>query len=171
MEKRILIPTHPETLTNHNEQLPFPYNLPLWRRRHWAQSPDGRHTAEIAEAWEVSMGNPTSGTLTIDGRWELPRCNPSFIWSDDSRYLAVPQFFVRALLFRRQRVILIDIAEWTIRASRVSAAYFQPESFTDGLLRVTAHPFRGPRLFSWRFPEAMPQFCKYRSCSLKEVIN
>jgi len=71
------------------------YNLPIWRSSHRATSPDGRHVAWIDPAYEVSMGNPTAGTFCLSTGLQLQRCNPSFLWSDDSRYIAVPRFFNR----------------------------------------------------------------------------
>lgn len=56
-----------------------PYNLPLGRRSHRAQSPDGRRFAQIDPAFEMGMGNPTSGTLCVTGGPHIERCNPSFI--------------------------------------------------------------------------------------------
>ena len=76
----------------------WPYNLPIWRRAHRASSPDAQIVAEIDAAYEISMGNPTCGTLRLSTGLELERCNPSFIWSDDSRYLAVPRYFNRAAM-------------------------------------------------------------------------
>jgi hypothetical protein len=84
----------------------WPYNLPIWRSAHRASSPDGRFIAEIDPAYEISMGNPTFGTLRLSVGLELERCNPSFIWSEDSRYLAVPRYIYRLGLFRRQRMII-----------------------------------------------------------------
>jgi hypothetical protein len=70
---------------------PFPYNLPIWRRSHVAVSPDGLLTATLYGR-EVSMGNPTIGTLNLSNGIGIANCNPSFVWSEDSRYLAVPPF-------------------------------------------------------------------------------
>ena len=39
---------------------PWPYNLPIFRRSHREVSPDGSVVAEIAQAFEVSMSNPTA---------------------------------------------------------------------------------------------------------------
>src|SRR5439155_18064411 len=89
----------------------WPYNLPIWRRSYRASSPDGRYVAEINPAWEVSMGNPTYGTLCLSAGLRLERCNPSFLWSTDSCYLAVPQFFRRFGLFRLQRLLVIDVVK------------------------------------------------------------
>jgi hypothetical protein len=83
----------------------WPHNLPSWRRFYRAASPDGKRIAQIDPAHEVSMGNPTSGLLCVTGGPHIDKCNPSFIWSDDSRYLAVPQYF---RFFGRQRVLIFS---------------------------------------------------------------
>ena len=89
---------------------PWPYNLPIFRRAHRAESPDRSAVAEIDPAYEVSMSNPTRGTLTLSTGLRLDSCNPSFVWSDDSRYLAVPWYFVRLGIFRRQRIAIVDVS-------------------------------------------------------------
>lgn len=136
----------------------WPYNLPIWRRAHRASSPDGQIVAEIDVAYEVSMGNPTCGALRLSTGLELERCNPSFIWSDDSRYLAVPRYFYRLGLFRRQRMVIIDILEQRVAAPTETAHYYQPESFSVGLLVATKEPFRSAERIIWHVPEDMPGF-------------
>ena len=74
--------------------------------------PDGRHVAQIDPSYEISMGNPTSGMLCIVGGPHLDQCNPSYLWSDDSCYLSVCQFFERFGVFRRQRAL--DRCPWKI---------------------------------------------------------
>jgi hypothetical protein len=119
--------------------LQWPYTLPIWRDFYRAVSPDGQRVAQIDPAREVSMGNPTFGLLCVTGGPHLDRCNPSFVWSDDSRYLAVPQFYG---FFNRQRLLIIAFAEKRVFASRETTWYFQPESFSGGQLIVTIEPFR-----------------------------
>ena len=138
--------------------LQWPYNLPIWRSAQRATSPDGRFVAEIDPAYEVSMGNPTYGTLRITARLQLERCNPSFLWSSDSHYLAVPQFFDRFGLFRRQRLLVIDVQNRSVLASREFTWYFQPESFDNGRLVATKNPFRSPQQVAWQFPGDLDSF-------------
>jgi hypothetical protein len=138
--------------------VPWPYSLPIFRRAHRASSPNGTLVAEIEKAVELGMSNPTSGTLRLSIGLELDQCNPSFIWSDDSRYLAVPRYFVRFGFFRRQRIIIIDAAERKAFASPETAYYFQPESFAAGLLVVTREPARAATRVSWRIPGDLEQF-------------
>ena len=114
--------------------------------------------AEIDPAYEISMGNPTCGTLRLSTGLELDRCNPSFIWSDDSRYLAVPRYFSRFGLFRRQRMVVIDTLDRRVVASPETAYYYQPESFSGGLLVATREPFRAARQVIWHVPEDMATF-------------
>ncbi|SRR6266481_29351 len=133
--------------------LDWPYNLPIWRRSYRALSPDNRYIAEINPAWEVSMGNPTYGTLCLSAGLHLQKCNPSFLWSADSRYLAVPQFYTRFGLFRFQHLLIVDIKERRVFQSTATAYYFQPESFSDGKLLVTKNPFRKRTAISLRIPD------------------
>src|SRR5216683_2623749 len=57
----------------------WPYSLPIWRRFYRAQSPDGKHVAQIDPAYELTMGNPTWGILCISSGPHIERCNPSFV--------------------------------------------------------------------------------------------
>jgi hypothetical protein len=100
----------------------------------------------------VSMGNPTYGLLCVTGGPHIERCNPSFVWSDDSRYLAVPQSYG---FFNRQRLLLIAFAEKRVFASKERTWYFQPESFTGGQLVVTIEPFRSARSVTFHIPSEL----------------
>jgi hypothetical protein len=142
---------------------PWPYNLPIFRRAHRALSPDGTDVAEIGDAREVSMSNPTIGTLTLSSGLHLDDCNPSFIWSDDSRFLAVPRYFLRYGFFRRQRMAVVDVAARRVLVSPQTAFYFQPESFNDGVLIATREPSRRPAQVRWRLPEHLTRFAELRS--------
>jgi hypothetical protein len=142
--------------------LEWPYNLPIWRDSFRAASPDGRFAAEIDPACEVSMSDPTSGILCIPGLLHIEHCNPSFIWSSDSRYLAVPRFFARFGLLQRQRLLLVDVLVRRVYASKETACYFQPESFVEGRLVVTKEPFRKAQTIAWQIPDEIgDKFAKF----------
>ena len=136
----------------------FPYNLPIFRRSHRAESPNKKYIAEIDPAYEVSMGNPTYGTLKLSDGFSLPNCNPSFIWSDDSRYLAVPHYFTWYFLFRRQKMVIIDVEEHSVFASKEHTWYFQPKSFVGDKLVATMSPHYKPRDIKWHLPNDMHRF-------------
>lgn len=100
------------------------------------------------------MGNPTAGVLCISSGPHIDRCNPSFLWSHDSRYLAVPQFFNWGPI-RRQRVLVVSFAEKRVYASRSTAWYFQPESFFSGTLIVSINVSRTTREKMFRIPDEL----------------
>jgi hypothetical protein len=137
---------------------PWPYDLPIFRRAHRATSPDGKVEAAIAQAVEITMGNPTTGTLELSTGLALDRCSPSFLWSHDSRYLAVPRYVLRLGLFRRHRMVVIDAVERRAFASPETAFHYQPESFSDGILVATKEPFHSATLVTWRIPEQLATF-------------
>ena len=130
----------------------WPYNLPIWRRNHQATSPDGKWVARINPATEISMGNPTLGTLCVSNGLHIPDCNPSFIWSDDSQFLAVPQFFRRLGLFTRSRLLVVSFRQHQVFASRITCYYFQPETFSRGTLVVEVNPFSSKRKVEFKVP-------------------
>jgi hypothetical protein len=125
---------------------PYPYNTPPWRRSHTAVSPDGAVVAAIDEAVEHSMSNPTVGTLRTSDGLELPQCNPAFVWSDDSRFLAVPRWCRRFGLFRRQRLVLVDVAARAVYVSPSTHWLLLPRTFERGRLEVLVSDRRG---ISW----------------------
>ena len=141
------------------KDMPFPYNLPIWRYKYHETSPNGKITAEIKQTAEVSMGMPGRGVLELSTGITLDWCNPSFVWSDDSRYLAVPQFFARFGLVLRQRLVVIDGTENTLSKSREFAFYFQPESFQSSKLTALQEPFHhSPKTLSWSVPKDFTKF-------------
>ncbi len=135
-----------------NDSEPWPYGLPIFARTHRATSPNGVVVAEIVEAYEVSMSNPTSGALRLSVGLVLQDCNPNFIWSTDSRYLAVPQFFSRFGVFRRQRILVVDVAGHRVYRSKATAYYFAIDSFEGNVLSVIREPLRDGLPERWAIP-------------------
>jgi hypothetical protein len=139
----------------------WPYNLPIWRRSFRLTSPNGRITAEIDNAIEVSMSNPTIGKLVISTGLTLENCNPSFVWSDDSKYLAIPQYSRNWLLGTgKQRLVVVDVAEQKGWRSRKLAYYIQLETFYEGQLTVTIDPTRKARTVTYDVPGILKAFEK-----------
>ena len=140
----------------------FPYNLPIFRRSHRASSPDGKLEAAVQRATEVAMSAPTRGALHVSNGIVVEQCNPSFVWSDDSRYVAVPQWEYRLGWFRGQRLLILDMATNQLFRSRCYRSYLQPESFASGRLEVTVNPhFRNakpPCILVFGIPEALTEF-------------
>lgn len=126
--------------------LSWPYNLPIWQRSLSLESPNRTMWAEIDNAGEVSMGNPTIGTLILSTGVEIENCNPSFIWSDNSKYLAVPQYTFNRFWGRgKQKLLVINVIESSAWLSPKLAHYMQPKTFRGGKVTVTLNPFHKPK--------------------------
>ena len=121
----------------------FPYDTPPWRSSHRAVSPDGVVVAEITQALEHSMSNPTVGILRTSDGLELTSCNPAFIWSDDSRFLAVPRWCRRFGLFRRQRLVIVDVVARAVYVSPFTYWLLIPKAFEGARLEVQVSGSRG----------------------------
>lgn len=139
---------------------PFPYNLPIFRSSHSAPSPDGKLVAEIKEAREVGMSDPTAGTLHISNGIRVERCNPSFVWSDDSKYLALPQWAYKFGVLLGQQLLVIDAGARQSYRFRWYWGILQPEGFMSGRLTVVYRPHWNPKKMEWRIPEELGSFVR-----------
>jgi hypothetical protein len=111
-----------------------------WTYSVHSTSPDGKFTAAIDAAREVGMGAPTHGILNISNGMSYQRCNPSIVWSDDSQYLAVPQWTRE----RGRRLLVIS-------PGRESSGYapglfhvLELHSFSDGRIKGVDSPIHRP---------------------------
>ena len=108
------------------------------------------------------MSAPTRGALHVSNGIVVEQCNPSFVWSDDSRYLAVPLWEYRLGWFRGQRLLILDMATNQLFRSRWYRSNLQPESFSSGTLEVTVNPHarrtKSPRILVFGIPEALTKF-------------
>jgi hypothetical protein len=138
-----------------NDEL-YPYNLPPWRRSHEAVSPDGRWRATLDHATEIFMSGPTMGTLCIYGLLDIPDCSPNFLWSDDSRYLAIPQW--RYQFRPRARIVIVDAEERVVYASRARYKIALLETFANGILTGLESPVHEPRPFTIAVAELKTAF-------------
>ena len=93
-------------------------------------SPDGRMTAVIDDAGEVGQGAPTYGTLKLSNGLTFEGCNPSAVWSDDSKFLAIPQWTA----VRRQRILVISVEQ--------AAVGYPPDIFSV----LELHLFSGDKI-------------------------
>ena len=94
---------------------------------------------------------------------EIEKCNPSFVWSDDSKYLAVAQYTSNWFGGSgKQKLLIINVLENNAWRSPKLAYYVQPESFKDGIVSVTISPFHKPqtRQFSMETIEQNFEFLK-----------
>jgi hypothetical protein len=64
--------------------------ISAWEHQGTLSSPDGSKSA-VFDGTEISMGGPAIGTIVVEGH-RLEPANGSMAWSEDSRYLAFPQW-------------------------------------------------------------------------------
>jgi len=112
-----------------------------WKDHVKLTSPDGKITAGIADAWEIAMGAPTSGELVLSNGIRRDNCNPSMVWSENSQYLAVPQWTKK----RNQRLLIISISRRSARYASGEYRALQLESFTGNVIKGIDSPFHMPK--------------------------
>ncbi len=104
------------------------------------ESPDGRKVASLFEPGEIAMGAPTFGELKVSNGQYAEGCNPSMVWSDDSRFLAVPQWFDRM-----QRLVILD-TDFKKRAfAPETYRVLELHSFNRGIVEGVDSPIHQPR--------------------------
>lgn len=107
-------------------------------------------------AAEVSMSNPTIGELQLSNGLRLANCNPAFLWSDDSRFLAVPQWRFLFGLQLRQRIVILEPREGRGYITPPLGWFLQPVQFSDGSLIVAIEPTRAaPKEVRYVLPQAL----------------
>jgi hypothetical protein len=104
-------------------------------------SPDGRITAVIDCASEFGQGSPTTGTLKLSNGLTFERCNPSAVWSDDSKFLAIPQW--RTL--QRQRILVISVEQASFGYTADIFELLELHSFSGGKIKGIDSPVYKPR--------------------------
>ena len=104
-------------------------------------SPDSQFTAVIDEASEVGQGAPTYGTLKLSNGLTFKGCNPSAVWSDDSKFLAVPQWTERMM----QRLLVISIEQKTVGYAPDIFSVLELHSFSRGKIKAIDSPIYKPR--------------------------
>jgi hypothetical protein len=111
-----------------------------WDEKAELNSPDGKLVASIGEAFEIGMGAPTSGRLKLSNGMSIPRCNPSMVWSNDSRFLAVPQWLEQGA----QCLIIISAIQRVIHLVPGRFRVLQLESFEAGVIKGIDSPVHLP---------------------------
>ena len=104
-------------------------------------SPDGQITAVIDEASEFGQGSPTSGILQLSNGMTFESCNPSAVWSDDSKFLAIPQWRTT----QRQRILVISIEQATFGYTADIFSVLELHSFSAGKIKGIDSPVYKPR--------------------------
>jgi hypothetical protein len=104
-------------------------------------SPDGQITAVIDEASEFGQGSPTNGILELSNGMTFESCNPSAVWSDDSKFLAIPQWRTT----QRQRILVISIEQASFGYTADIFSLLELHSFSAGKIKGIDLPGYKPR--------------------------
>jgi hypothetical protein len=105
------------------------------------KSPDGRHEAAIDDATEIAMGGPASGTLKMSNGKSYPGCSPSMVWSDDSRFLAVPTW----TRDRSQRLMIVRVDGKEPLFAPGTYRVLERHRFAGGVVQGVDSPIHMPR--------------------------
>ena len=106
-------------------------------------SPDASVLAQY-DGGEVAMGAPTSGSLVLSNGYSYGSCNASIQWSDDSAFLAVPQWTSELL----QRLMLIRISDGAVAYAPETYRVLEIESFSDGVVHGIDSPIHMSKSFA-----------------------
>jgi hypothetical protein len=118
---------------------PWTYHVSLASR-------DGRFTAAFKYESEVCQGGPTYGRVVLSNGMTFDSCNASFVWSDDSKYLAVPQW----THYREQQLLVIDAELGTSEILPEVFQVLELHSFKEGMVEGIDSPVYKPKRVSIR---------------------
>ncbi len=104
-------------------------------------SPDGLVTAVIESASEFGQGSPTIGRLELSNGLTFEKCNPSAVWSDDSKFLAIPQW----RRVQRQRILAVSIERESFGYTPEIFSLLELHSFNGGRIKGIDSPIYHPR--------------------------
>jgi hypothetical protein len=104
------------------------------------ESPDGTKTARLVDGHEFGQGSPTSGRLVLSTGIQLEQCSPSMVWSEDSRFLAVPRW-----TWRGQNLVIIDTVRGDVRLAPGTFRVLQLSAFRDGIVEGIDSPIHKPK--------------------------
>ena len=120
-----------------------------WSYENTFISPNGIWTASVVNANEIAMGAPTSGTLKLSTGFVFENCNPSFVWSDDSRFVAVPVWQSN----RSQKLAIIKVENSKFIYYKKSFRVLELSSFIGGVVSGIDSPIYKPEKFELNLSE------------------
>jgi len=100
-------------------------------------SPDEKTRAVVDNLREYGMGSPTIGILKLSIGMSLDYCSPSIVWSDDSRYLAIPQLTKKGF----QQLLVIDVIRKKTGYIPTEYKVIELYTFSAGIIRGIDSPF------------------------------
>lgn len=98
-------------------------------------SPDGQVVAIFTQLTEIAMGAPVGSPLTIGGREIEGHFSPSAIWSEDSKYLALPKWIWGGPHHRTQNFAIYCLRTKQLHVTEERFSVLLLESFNAGIVR------------------------------------
>lgn len=114
-------------------------------------SPDMSKRATLIEPSEIAMGSPTCGELSVSNGQSASNCNPSIVWSENSRFLAVPQWFDR-----KQRLLLLDTDSRKRAFAPEWFSVLELHAFSNGIVTGIDSPLYQPRRIAFDVRNLFP---------------
>ena len=111
-----------------------------WKRDAHLISPDGSLEAVVPQADEVAMSAPNIGELEISNGIRVDRVNPSMVWSDDSRHLAIPVWTKD----RFQQLVIVSMEDRKVRTAPGRYRVLELERFEGGVVYGVDSPIHKP---------------------------
>ena len=112
-----------------------------WSYYAFLESPDGRFSAAFEYGSEACQGGPTYGVVLLSNGMTFDSCSPSFIWSTDSKYLAVPQW----THYREQRLVVINAEQKTFKLIPEVFQVLELHFFAGGVVEGIDSPVYKPK--------------------------
>lgn len=119
-----------------------------WTEDAELQSPNGEYIGKFCDGWEIAMGAPSQGELWLKTKnkkdYKISNCAAaSFIWSDDSEYIAYSEWTKQ----KKQIIRIIKIKEIIDKFIEAEFSVIQFTSFENGLIKGVDSPIYLPRKF------------------------
>ena len=98
-------------------------------------SSDGQVVAIFTQLIEVAMGAPVGSPLTIGGREIEGHFSPSAIWSEDSKYFAVPKWVWGGPHHRSQNFAIYCMKKHKLHVTGERYSVLHLDGFSAGIVR------------------------------------
>jgi hypothetical protein len=114
--------------------------ISAWSATANIKSPNGELTASYSDMREICMGGPLAGNLIISNGQTIHDCGSSFVWSDDSNFIAVPIWGDR----RSQRLGIFKINTGELKMYGRKFRVLEINSFSNNLVSAKDSPIHKP---------------------------
>ena len=104
-------------------------------------SPNGESLAQVLNTHEIAMGAPAAGRLFVNGKAISKRCSTSIIWSDDSRYIAFPEW----TWSNNQKLKILNVQSGKIKKLFKSYSVLELSGFNNLVISGVDSPIYKPK--------------------------